>query len=794
MCGRSKSSLRFAKIVLSAIAVVAIVLTTGPTLAAGADSQLLQPSSTLQEVKISRLDLLVIFGYLIGIVLLGSWAGMRRKKTGIADYFLASRSLTWPLIGTALFATNISTIHLVSFAQNGYTSGLTYGNYEWMAAFTLVILSLFFAPFYLRSNVATLPDFMEKRYSRACRDYLAILSIFSAIVVHIGFSLLTGAIVLEGTILHIFVEHPEQYRFWSILAICGATAIYTIIGGLLAVVVTEAIQTVVLLLGSICITLIGFWMIGGWDGLAQHVHPMNLTIVRPSTDPTGVTWYAVFLGYPVLGVWYWCTDQTIVQRVLGAKDEYHARMGPLFAGFIKILPVYLFVLPGIICLGLVHAGKIPPLPVLPDGSPNTEETYPHLIKTVLWPGMRGVVVAAMLAALMSTVSGALNSIATLFSYDIYRRWITTEDERHLVRVGRIATFVAMCVAVVWSLSLSSQKTVIFQAMVDVFPVVAPPTAVTFLWGVFWRRTSARAAFLILVGGSLVGVVVFILTKLEWMTINSLFMAFILFVAESVIIVLLSLAFPHQHTEESQRLVWRSPWEALRRGEHGGRLDFRLVAAALVITMVGLYWWFSSPVPYHPIRGELLVDGKPAPGVLVLLDSDDDRFDAALLTDLEGRFEYGSKRQAGGAPPGMVFRVGIKPARQYWVEELPGSEGTQDRVQIIGWMAASAEPGLEGETKPGNDTAGTVGQAGSVASLEGSESVASLERKEGVEKMRDHGHEIGGNSRPLEKGSNRVLRLIKPPDFPSRFYFPETSGLTIQAGDRPTTVRLEIPSA
>lgn len=665
-------------------------------------------SPAFDRADVSTIDLVVIFGYLVGIVLLGSYAGLRRKKTTVTDYFLANRSLTWPVIGMALFATNISTIHLVSFAQNGYTSGMTYGNYEWMAAFTLVVLSLFFAPFYLRAQVATLPDFMEKRYGRACRDYLAILSIFSAIVVHIGFSLLTGAIVLEGTLLHLFVDQPERFRALTVLGICGATAIYTIIGGLLAVVVTEAIQTVVLLLGSVLITLIGFHMIGGWEGLRSAVHPINLTIVRPASDPTGVTWYAVFLGYPVLGIWYWCTDQTIVQRVLGAKDEHHARMGPLFAGFIKILPVYLFVLPGIICLGLVQQGKIPPLPVTAEGIPNTEQTYTHLIKTILWPGMRGVVIAAMLAALMSTVSGSLNSIATLFSYDIYRRFRPHADDRHLVRVGRIATFMAMCVAVGWTLSIHPESTVIFQAMVDVFPVVAPPTATVFMWGVFWHRTSSRAALTILVGGSIVGLVIFVLTRMGLIPINSLFMAFILFVVESVAIVLLSLLWPHQHTAESRQLVWKNPLEALRVQESGrGFLDFRWVVLALVVTMVGLYWWFSSPVPFHPLTAQISVNGKPAAGMLVLLDAPDDRFDALLQTDDQGRLEYGSKFRAGGLPPGMTVRLTLCPSGT-----LPSFEGraasASEEPQMTGLARSNDFADQESEGPPADSLAPSSG--------------------------------------------------------------------------------------
>ncbi len=651
-----------------------------------------EPSGEIgeQTVNIGGLDLGIIVFYLVGIVALGCWAGTRRKEAKGSDYFLAGKSLKWPMIGLALFATNISTLHLVSFAQNGYTSGLVYGNFEWMAGFTLVILALFFAPFYLRSKVSTLPDFMEKRFSRGSRDYLAILSIFSAVAVHIGFSLHTGAIVLEGTVLpSMGIENPQQYHGLTILALCAVTAIYTIIGGLLAVVLTESIQTIVLLFGSICITVIGFQMIGGWSELQASVHPVNLSILRSGNDPTGITWYAVFLGYPVLGVWYWCTDQTIVQRVLGAKDENHARIGPLFAGFIKILPVFLFVLPGVICLGLINSGTIPGLPTRADGSPITDQTYTHMIKTMLWPGMQGVVIAALLAALMSTVSGALNSIATLCSYDVYQRFNPKADDRHLIRVGRIATFVAMCVAVIWSMAISHLGETIFQAMLDVFPVVAPPTAVVFLWGVFWRRTSARAALWTLIGGSILGMIMYTMNLLDkfhvielddinthlanFLAINSLFMAFILFVAESVFIFTVSLIWPHQHTEESQKLVWKSPFEALR-GENtwSGIFDFRILSALLVVVMVGLYWLFSSSVTYYPLGGTVTLDGKPVVGATVYLDTDDDTLDAQLRTGTDGTYQFATDQRAGGAPEGTVYRVRIVPTMDL-IARMKGTE-------------------------------------------------------------------------------------------------------------------------
>ncbi len=636
-------------------------------------------------LPISGVDVTIIVVYLAGIVGLGCWAWMRRKGTKGSDYFLAGKSLSWVMIGLALFATNISTIHLVSFAQNGFTSGLTYGNYEWMAAFTLVILALFFAPFYLRSGVATLPDFMERRYSAGTRNYLAVLSILSAIMVHIGFSLHTGAIVLEGTVLPAFLADPSGpwVHFATILGLCAVTAVYTIVGGLLAVVLTESLQTLIMLAGSVCITLIGLHMLGGWSELVESVHPVNLSILRPSTDPTGVTWYAVFLGYPVLGIWYWCTDQTIVQRVLGARDENHARLGPLFAGFIKILPVFLFVLPGIVALGLVRRGIIPPLPCHPDGSPATDQTYTHLLKTILWPGMRGVVIAAMLAALMSTVAGALNSIATLFSYDIYKRWRPDAEDRQLIWIGRMATAVAMLVAVGWSLVLARSKTTIFQAMVDVFPGLAPPTAVVFLWGVFWRKASATGAFWTLIAGSIAGLCISaakIATEdgrlladpnsllAQFLAINSLFMAFLLFLAESAFLVIVSLLFPHNHTPQSEALVWKSPWDALRRQPYTGRglLDFRLMAGLLIVTMVALYLGFSDFTVYYPFGGKVTLDGRPASGAALFLDTERDVLDAELTLGPDGRYQFGTRQQAGGAPKGTRYRVRLEPRWDYLV--------------------------------------------------------------------------------------------------------------------------------
>jgi len=537
------------------------------------------------RMAIGSLDLAVIVLYLVVIVGLGCWVGLRRRKGDVdRSYFLAGGTLTWPVIGLALFSTNISTIHLVSQAQEGYMNGLAHGNFEWMAPFLLITLSLFFAPFYFRSKVATLPDFLEQRYSRGARDWLAGVSILSAIVVHIGFTLYTGALVLEG-----LFGIPILY---SIVAAAILTGQYTIVGGLLAVVLTESLQTIILLAGAITITLVAYVKAGGWSGIAANVDPVKLTVLRPKGDAANLPWYSVFLGYPVIGLWYWCADQTIVQRVLGAKDENHARIGPLFAGFIKILPVFIFFLPGTIALALIKQGKLPPLA-------DSKDVYAFMITHLLPPGLTGLMAAALLAALMSTVSGALNSIATLFSYDLYRRWRPDTPDRKLVVIGRVATFVAMLLAILWS-PFIARFTSIYQGVNTIICYIAPPITTVFVWGVFWRRASSRAALTTLTVGSVLGLIVFILDmsgvlerlKQRGWPVEFMMMAFYLFVICSIVMVAASLKWPHRHTPQSERLVWKNPWEALSSPGWKGRLNYKLLAGARFVVMVTLYIAFA----------------------------------------------------------------------------------------------------------------------------------------------------------------------------------------------------------
>jgi SSS family solute:Na+ symporter len=373
----------------------------------------------------------------------------------------------------------------------------------------------------------------------------------------------------------------------SIIVAALLTGIYTIIGGLLAVVVTESIQSIILLIGAIIITLVGYTKVGGWDGLSATVDPVKLTVLRSADDPSGLPWYSVFLGYPIIGLWYWCADQTIVQRVLGAKDENHARVGPLFAGFIKILPLFIFVMPGTICLALIQQGKLPALE-------NSKDVYAFMITHLLPTGLTGIMAAALLAALMSTVSGALNSIATLFSYDLYKRWRPDTSDHKLVIIGRIVTFVAMVLAIVWSPLLGHFES-IYQGVVALICYIAPPITAVFLWGVFWRRASSQGSIATLLSGTVLGFVVFILDWFKDSTgwdVPPMMATFYLFVICSLILLVISSIRPHKHTTQSEKLVWKNPMEALQTKGWRGLGNYKLLSVLLFVIMVLLYVQFG----------------------------------------------------------------------------------------------------------------------------------------------------------------------------------------------------------
>jgi SSS family solute:Na+ symporter len=536
------------------------------------------------NLRISPIDVSIIVIYLIAIVSIGVWSAHRTEITG-SIYFLAGRSLSWGMVGAALFASNISTIHLVGLTASGYNDGLVWGNFEWMAAPTLILLSLVFAPFYFKSRISTLPEFLERRYSPASRSFLAFMAILAALFIHIGMSLYAGAAV--------FRQFFGINVVTSIVIISVITAIYTVLGGLKAVVVTETIQTCILLLGALTITVLAMLALPdhGIHNLAQFkaaLKPNQLNMLQ-THSAVGLNWYAVFLGYPILGVWYWCTDQTIVQRVLGARTQHDAQVGPLLAGFLKILPVFFLVLPGVIAYALFKD-------VIGTAS---NQTLPVLINKLVPTGLKGFFSAAVLAALMSTVSAALNSSGTLVAVDIVKRLRPRISDHAQVQIGRVSSIAVMILAMIWS-TQGGRYSSIFEAINAIASDLAPPITTVFLFGVFWRRGTKEASLATLIFGFALGAILFILdlpvfgtqkiVTQQW-GIPFMMQAWYSFCLCSAFYIAISLLTPPPRTEQIEGLTWEDPLAVITQSRPTSISDPRLIALLLLITIAVLYYIF-----------------------------------------------------------------------------------------------------------------------------------------------------------------------------------------------------------
>ncbi len=541
--------------------------------------------------KISLIDSTIIVVYLLGILVIGVMS-VRLKKMTSDGYFLAGRGLSWVLVGAALFASNISTIHLVGLAASGYNEGFVWGNFEWLASITLIMLGLIFAPFYFKSKISTLPEFLEKRYDSRSRTVLAFIAIIGALFVHIGMSLYAGAVVFE-TFFGINVLS-------SILVISVVTTIYTVLGGLKAVVVTETVQSVILILGAIILTGFGLYALSDFGihsltELKANLKPGQLDILQSKESlnalggDTGLTWYACLLGYPVLGLWYWCSDQTIVQRVLGAKTKKDAQLGPIIAGFRKILPVFIIVFPGVIAYALFKdiIGT------------NANLALPVMINELLPVGLKGLMAATLLAALMSTIAAALNSSATLVAIDIVKRLKPEISDKRQIRIGRYAAVIVMLLAMAWS-TQGDKFSSIFEAINKIAAAIAPPVAVVFLFGVFSKRGTAQAAFVTLIVGLILGVTAFCfdfepisgymyLTK-GW-HIPFMMQAWWLFVLCAIVYFAISYITQRSSKEVLDNYTWENPLSVIK-GKITGIGDVRIYAGILLLTIIALYIVFS----------------------------------------------------------------------------------------------------------------------------------------------------------------------------------------------------------
>jgi SSS family solute:Na+ symporter len=460
----------------------------------------------MDTAHISMIDKAVIAIYLIGITAFGIWIGYRRN-TSSEQYFLAGHSLGWFTVGAAIFTSNISTIHLVGLAAGGAKEGVVIGNFEWMACFTLILLALIFAPFYINSGVKTLPEFMERRYCPSARTFLAVIGLLGALLIHIGISLFAAAKVFESFL--------GVNMYTTIIVLSIFTVTYTMLGGLKAVVMTENIQVLLLLGGAVLVTVLGIQALPdfGVHSLAEfksvvksdQLHMLH-PVVNADKNLSEFSWLGVLLGYPILGIWYWCADQTHVQRVLGAKNLKAGQNGALFAGFLKITPLFLMVVPGVIGYVLWQKGAFQLATT--NGSPDYNTMLPTLINHLVPVGLKGLLAACMAAALMSCMAAALNSCATIISLDIVKRRRPETPDAKVVKIGRIATGVIMLLAMLWS-TQGGQFGTIFEAINKIPMTFAPAVTTVFVLGVLWKRGTWQAAMTTLYVGSIIGGIYFI---------------------------------------------------------------------------------------------------------------------------------------------------------------------------------------------------------------------------------------------------------------------------------------------
>ena len=472
------------------------------------------------------IDLTVVAAYFLIILGLAWWV-IRQRQDTTTDYFLAGRHLGWFIVGASIFASNIGSEHLVGLAGSGATDGVAMAHYE-LHAWCLLVLGWIMVPFYMRSKVFTMPEFLERRFSPTARTVLSVISLVAYVLTKIAVGIFAGGVVFSVLLPNINFMGLDSFWIGSFLVIV-LTGIYTILGGLRAVAYTEALQTIILVFGSMLVTIFGLKALGGWGELKAIAGSEMFNLWKPLV-PSGMegTWAPVqeagrmawyfndnypWLGMlfcaPIIGLWYWCTDQYIVQRALGAPNEREARRGSIWASYLKLLPVFIFIIPGIISFALAKSGRIAAIQqVFFDANgqllrDRAQEAFPLLVAQVLPVGVRGIVVAGLLAALMSSLAGVFNASSTLFTMDFYSRLRPKSSQEHLVWIGRVATTVMVLIGLMWIPVIRGGKG-LYDYLQGVQAYLAPPIFVVFFFGVFMKRLNAKGCLAALVTGFIMG--------------------------------------------------------------------------------------------------------------------------------------------------------------------------------------------------------------------------------------------------------------------------------------------------
>jgi SSS family solute:Na+ symporter len=492
------------------------------------------PAAAPQNV-LTGLDWAALAAY-FGVLFCVAWWVIKRRKDTAEDYFLAGRNLSWWVIGASIFASNIGSEHIVGLAGSGAKSGVALAHYE-LHAWCLLVLAWVFVPFYARSMVFTMPEFLERRFSPASRYVLSVVSMITFVVTKIAVGIFAGGVVFLTLLpeMHLTLGGSDIGPFWigSVLVVV-MTGLYTMLGGMRAVAYNDAVQVLVLIGGSATLTFYGLHQLGGWGELRRLCGSDMFNLWKPLI-PAGVEsswapvleknaagtvvkeawyfngnypWLGMAICAPVIGLWYWCTDQYIVQRALGAPNQQTARRGSIFAAFLKLFPVYLFIIPGLICFALAKKGVVPGLeqvydPATGHAAAASQQAFPLMVAHLLPPGLRGIVVAGLLSALMGSLAGVFNACSTLFTVDFYEKFRPRAAQHEIVRMGRIATATMVLLAIAW-IPVVKGRNSLYDYLQSVQGYLAPPVFVVFFFGVFWKRLNAQGCFWSMVAGFVIG--------------------------------------------------------------------------------------------------------------------------------------------------------------------------------------------------------------------------------------------------------------------------------------------------
>lgn len=531
-------------------------------------------------------DWITISAYFVVLLGIAVWV-IRKKKESTEDYFLAGRNVGWFVVGASIFASNIGSEHVVGLAGAGAGNRLPMLIYE-IQAWVVLILGWVFLPFYARAGVFTMPEFLEKRFDARARWILSVFSIVAYVLTKISVTIYAGGIVVSALL---------GIDFWTgAIATVVLTGVYTVLGGMRAVVYTETLQAIILVVGAAALTLIGLDHVGGWQSMKETVTPEYLNMWRSASDPD-FPWPSLLIASTITGIWYWCTDQYIVQRALTAKNIKEGRRGTIFGALLKLFPVFLFLIPGVIALTLKMRGE------LHWDSP--DEAFPVLMSNLLPSGLRGLVAAGLLAALMSSLASVFNSCSTLFTVDIYKKLRPNTPEKKLVRTGQIATVVVVIIGIIWIPIMANISGVLYEYLQSVQSYIAPPITAVFLLGIFHKRINAQGAFVTLVTGFIVGALRIILELVKesldpesfWFLLGDMnFLSFAswFFLFCIVLIVVVSYATKAPSEEKLRNLTYATISEEEKR-KNKSSYNWKDIVISLVIVAIVIYVmvWFNG---------------------------------------------------------------------------------------------------------------------------------------------------------------------------------------------------------